>query len=813
MPSKQTTMIKSQNLLFITLFFIYLIGYSQAPKKTLHTKFSSEKITIDGKFNEEIWKTAEIATDFVMYTPDNGKPQSKETRTEVKIVYDNEAIYVAATMFDPEPHKIPRELTQRDDIGTADLFGVVLNGFNDEQQYFGFYVSSAGVQADDLFTNTNGEDFTWNAIWDSHVDITDYGWVVEMKIPYAALRFSSEKKQTWGLNMYREDKRHRQDFTWNLIDNKIRNEAAQSGLLEGIENIETPTRLFLIPYSSYYLNSNKEGTTSELKGGLDIKYGINDAFTLDAILVPDFGQTTFDKVILNLGPFEQQFNENRPFFTEGTELFSKGDLFYSRRIGGSPSTYPELGPDEEVTKYPTNVNLLNALKVSGRTKDGLGIGVLNAVTKQTYADIRNTATGDERQELIEPLTNYNVLVLDQRFRKNSSVSFVNTNVTRDGHFRDANVSALVFDLNTKKNTYKLSGDFKYSYVNEFENLEDKKGINTSLNFAETTGKWRYGLGGQYISKYFDNNDLGINFQTHYHALFGNGSYRIVNPTKTFNSFGVYLNLYSEFDNRTGRVQNSNINVNINTTNKKNDYYGGGFNIRPVDNYDFYEPRTNDEQRFVTIPKFVNFWMYISTNYNRKFAVDFNPSIAFVEEKGRMNYGFEIAPRYRFSNKFLLSYSFNFFRQNKNTGWIDTDAYDNIIFARRDRVTYTNTLSGKYALNNVMTFNLSVRHYWSYALNHDILTLQDDGSLTENYTYTDNKNSNFNTWNLDLSYSWWFAPGSQLTVLYRNNSSLFERDFQRSLGTNFSNVINNNLNQIFSVSVRYFIDYNAVKHWF
>jgi hypothetical protein len=113
----------------------------------------------------------------------------------------------------------------------------------------------------------------------------------------------------------------------------------------------------------------------------------------------------------------------------------------------------------------------------------------------------------------------------------------------------------------------------------------------------------------------------------------------------------------------------------------------------------------------------------------------------------------------------------------------------------------------------MTFNLSVRHYWSYALNHDILTLQDDGSLVENYTYTDNKNSNFNTWNLDLSYSWWFAPGSQLTVLYRNNSSLFERDFQRSLGTNFSNVINNNLNQIFSVSVRYFIDYNAVKHWF
>jgi hypothetical protein len=799
----------------ICLFFllIFLNGFAQAPKKTLHTKFCNEKIVVDAKFNEEIWKNAEIATDFFMYTPDNGKPQAKDKRTEVKVVYDNEAIYIAATMYDPEPNKIPRELTPRDDIGTADLFGVTINGFNDEQQYFSFYVSSAGVQADFLFTNSAGEDGTWNAIWDSHVDITDFGWAVEMKIPYAALRFSSDKKQTWGLNFYREDKRNRQDFTWNLIDNKIRNEAAQQGLLEGIENIETPTRLFLIPYSSYYLNSNKETTNSELKGGLDIKYGINDAFTLDAILIPDFGQTTFDRVELNLGPFEQQFNENRPFFTEGTELFSKGDLLYSRRIGGSPSNYPELGPNEEVTKYPSNINLLNALKISGRTKNGLGIGVLNAITKKTYADIRDNVTGNERQEVIEPLANYNVLVLDQRFRKNSSVSFVNTNVTRNGEFRDANVSALVFDLNTKKNTYKLNGDFKYSYVNEILNVEDRKGINTSLNFAETSGKYRYSFGGQYISKYFDNNDLGINFQTHYHALYGNGSYRILNPTKIFNSFGLYLNLYSEFDNRTGRIQGANMNVNINSTSKKNDYYGVGLNFKPIETYDFYEPRSFDEQKFVTIPRFVNFWAYISTNYNRKFAVDFNPSFSTVEEKGRINYGFEISPRYRFSNKFLMTYSFNFFRQNKNTGWIDTDTNDDIIFARRDRVTYTNTLSGKYSLNNVMTFNLSVRHYWSYALNHDILTLQDDGSLIENYSYATNKNSNFNTWNLDLSYSWWFAPGSQLTVLYRNNSSLFERDFQRNLGTNFSNVVNNNLNQIFSVSVRYFIDYNSTKHWF
>jgi hypothetical protein len=802
---------KLNSLYFLMLLIVPILGFSQNIKKSLSTKFSDEKILIDGKFNEDIWKTAAIATDFLMLSPDNGQPEKKERKSEVKVVYNNDAIFIAATLYDNEPNKIGKELTTRDNSATADNFGVYINGYNDGQQEFRFFVSAAGVQSDVLFTDSNGEDSSWNAIWDSHVEITSEGWTVEMKIPYAALRFSSEKKQTWGLNFYREIIRDRQQFTWNLIDNKIGSEANQAGTLDGIENIQTPTRLFLIPYLSYYLNSNKEQTKGELKGGLDIKYGINDAFTLDAILIPDFGQTAFDKVELNLGPFEQQFNENRPFFTEGTELFSKGNLLYSRRIGGSPSIYPELNSNEEITEYPNNVNLLNALKISGRTKNGLGVGVLNAVTKRTFALIKNTVTNETRQELVEPLANFNVFVLDQRFRKNSSVSFINTNATRNGDFRDANVSAFVFDLNTKKNTYNVNGDFKYSYINEYKNLEDRKGINTSLNLQETSGTYRYGIGGQYVSKDFDNNDLGINFQTHYHALYGNASYRILKPTKTFNSFGIYTNLYSEFDNRTGRIQEASINFNINTTNKKNDYYGGGFNVKPLETFDFYEPRSFNEQKYLTIPEFVNFWIYFSSNYNRKFAIDFNPSFAIVNEKERINYGFSLSPRYRFSNKFSLVYDFNFFRQNKNIGWIAFDTNDDAIFARRNRITYTNSLTGKYSINNVMNFNLSVRHYWSYAVNDDVLTLQNDGSLIDNTTYSVNKNSNFNTWNLDLSYSWWFAPGSQLSLLYRNNSFLFEREFNREFGKNFSNVINDNLNHSFSISIRYFIDYNSLKH--
>ncbi len=794
----------------LVLSFICCFGYSQ--KKSLTTQFTTEKITIDGKFDEIAWLKADVAKDFVMWMPDNGKAEPKETRTEVRVTYDNEAVYFAATMYDNEPNKILKELSQRDNSGTADRVGVFINGYNDGQQEFSFIVGASGVQEDFLFTETNGEDSSWNAIWESKTQITDFGWTAEIRIPYAALRFSSDKKQTWGINFIRDFRRARTFYSWNLIDNKINSRGNQEGVLNGIENITTPTRLFLIPYSSFYLNSNAtQKTKGDLKGGVDIKYGINDAFTLDAILVPDFGQTTFDNVILNLGPFEQQFNENRPFFTEGTELFSKGDLFYSRRIGGSPTIYPDLFSNESFTEYPTKVNLLNALKISGRTKNGLGIGVLNAVTEKTEATITNEETGATRKALLEPLANYNVMVLDQRFGTNSSVSFVNTNVTRNGNGRDGNVSALLFDLNTKKNTYNLTGDYKYSVVNGF-GIDHKKGYSSSIAFGETSGKFQYGGGAEYISKDFDKDDMGIQFQSNYHSLYSNWSYRILSPTKTFNMFNIYVNLYSEFDNRSGRIQQGIMNFNLNSMTKKNNYYGGGFNARPIKTYDFYEPRTPNQSRFLEIPEVINAYFYYSSNYNNRFAFEFNPSYGIVNEKGRINYGLSISPRYRFSDHFSLNFNFDFSQQNNNIGYVGDNSVSNEIFmGRRDRSTYINTLQGKFTINSDMNFNLSLRHYLSYATYNQYYSLQNNGSIVPTFNYTENSNSNFNAWNLDLSYSWWFAPGSQISILYRNNAALFENEFKRDLGTNISNVIDKDiLNHIFSISVRYFIDYNSLK---
>lgn len=792
----------------ITIFICiasFLFSFSQT-KKSVSTKKTTENISIDAELNEASWKDAEIATDFVSLEPKNGTPIPEEFKTEVKILYSNDAIYIGAKLYDPNPEKILKELVERDEIGTSDYFGIFINGYNDGQQEFRFFVTAANGQIDTNFTSAEGEDGSWNAIWESNAKITDFGYVIEMKIPYAALRFPEKDKQTWGLNFFREVRRERQKYTWSPIDNKIGAISQQAGILTGIENIKTPTRLFLIPYSSFYLSgSETQKTKGELKGGLDVKYGINDAFTLDAILVPDFGQTKFDNVVLNLGPFEQQFNENRPFFTEGTDLFSKGNLLYSRRIGQTPDLNLNLADNESI-ENPGAINLLNALKISGRDKDGLGIGFLNAITEKTMATVTNSETNLTRQVEISPLTNYNVMVFDQRFNQNSSVTFINTNVTRNGSFRDANVTGLLFDLNNKTNKYNLSGGLKSSSIND---VEKKNGYNASLYFAETNGKFRYSFGSEYMSKDFEINDLGINFRTNYYSFSGNTNFRILNPNKTFNTFRINLNSYFEFYTPTNQIQASNFNVNLNSTNKKNHYFGAGINFNPFKNYDYYEPRVAD--RYFVNPTNVGGFLYFSSNYNYKFAVDINPYITHVINQNRYEAGINVSPRYRFNDKFSLSYSFDYFKQQNDIGFIDFEG-SNIIFARRNRDTYTNSISSKFSISSVMNFNLSVRHYWSLAENNKINNLNEDGSLALNTTYTGNKNSNFSTWNLDLSYSWWFAPGSQMSILYRNNAATFDRTINKNFNSNFSNLLQDNLNHILSISVRYFIDYNQAKNW-
>jgi hypothetical protein len=266
-----------------------------------------------------------------------------------------------------------------------------------------------------------------------------------------------------------------------------------------------------MPYLSGYLNHSKEsGFSRSYNGGMDIKYGVNEALTLDVTLIPDFGQVVFDQEILNLSPFEVQFNENRQFFTEGTELFNKAGLFYSRRIGvQAPSavTFAQVQNGDSLADVPQQPRLLNASKLSGRLKNGLGIGVFNAVTAEQQANAYNPNLGGWRKITVAPLTNYNVLVLDQNLKNNSSVTFTNTNVWRAGNFYDANVSGLNFKLNSKSNEYFVSGRGTLSArLPEQANL----GHNWGLTVGDQRGAWIYSASYLEESHTYNPNDLGFN---------------------------------------------------------------------------------------------------------------------------------------------------------------------------------------------------------------------------------------------------------------------------------------------------------------
>lgn len=797
------------SIVFLT-FFMSLGLWAQETdsisRKKIHIPKITESLKIDGILDDPAWQNAPIATDFVERQPNNGKPIPDSLRTEVKIVYNDLGIYFGATMYDPEPEKILKELTERDGIGNDDFFFILLNGYNDHQQSLQFIVTAAGVQYDAKMTN-GSEDSTWNGVWYSAVKINDDSWVAEMFIPYSEVRFSEKDVQVWGLQMEREFRRTRTRYSWNFVDNSKGAFSIYDGEIHGIQNIDSPTRLSFQPYLSGYVNNYDGQSEFVFNGGMDLKYGINDAFTLDMVLVPDFGQTKFDPSVLNLTAFETQYAEQRPFFTEGTELFSKGNLFYSRRVGGNPSLYPNVLESEEITEYPARVDLINALKVSGRTSKNLGIGIFNAITEKTYAKIRNIETGISRKEIVEPLTNYNVVVLDQRFGQNNSISFVNTNTLREGHYRDANVSGLYFDLTNKKNTWNYWGDAEASWV---KNTETKFGMEGSLAAAKISGKHRYQASVFFRTKDYDINDLGYTGQTNYINYYGYYGYRILQPTDVFNNINLNFNLNYNRRLEPDLYNNFVFNFNSSFTTKKYFTFGSGYEFILFEWNDIYEPRL--EARHVKVPAYYNPWIWISTDYRKRLALDTTIDWYKYDQEGRGRLILNFSPRFRVSDKWKLYLFTEATLSDKEQGFVSYDG-TNIYFGERDRNTVVTSLESQYIFNEKMALNLAFRHYYTDVTYDKFFTLENDGTLTSTNSYNENHNATYNSWNIDLRFSWWFAPGSQLSLLYRNAIEGYENVSNLSFRDNFDYMFSQPQLNSFSIRISYYLDYNRMKNWF
>jgi len=738
---------------YCCLLFILLINTLNAQeKKSVEALLITSPLTIDGMLDEEVYKQVKPATDFIQIQPNNGKPSLQPS--EVYFFYDQTSIYVGAMLYDSAPDSIFNYFTERDNIGMSDYFGVYFDPYNQGQLAYGFFITPASVQTDikAIKKDYDYEDGNWNAVWESKTKIINKGWSVEMRIPYSALRFPGKDVHTWGLNMFRNIRRYNSNNSWNFLDRNVSGFIHQEGTLTGIKNIKPPVRLSLSPYASSYLEY-KDGKSSPnfvYKGGMDLKYGLTESFTLDMMLIPDFGQIQSDDKQLNLSPYELFYDEKRQFFNEGTELFQRGDVFYSRRIGASPK-FGDRADDallkNEVIDYkPNETQLVNATKISGRTTDGWGLGMLNAMSLPSYAKLKDTISGNTRQVLIQPFTNYNISVIDKTLKNNSYISLINSNMRMYNNPFSANVTATEFQLRDKSKTYALTGKAGLSTRGD---TTKETGYYSKLSFEKNSGKLNFGIMQEVISDKYNTNDMGYLRRNNqmlteswvYYQIIKpfsifkecNGNiwwdyYRIINPSVTYDhEFG--FNAYAQFKN------NYSLSINGGGTTNKNDYYEprvkGRYYAEP--HYVFYNVNINTDNR-----KVINFYFH--------FGGSNHPTT------DQIKYMWDATLNWRVGQRLQLYYLFGYIDDRNNRGYVDvSDNEDTLFFAKRNITTFQNVLEASYAFTNKTSIHIRTRHYWTGAKNKTYFQLQKNGSLLADLLYAENHDENYNTFATMLAF--------------------------------------------------------------
>ncbi|HYE57328.1 MAG TPA: DUF5916 domain-containing protein [Rhodothermales bacterium] len=401
------------------------------------------RVTVDGRLDEAAWAAATPVTAFTQVDPDEGQPASE--RTEIRVLYDDEALYVGARLYDRQP--VSRRLGRRDmSLGGSDWLGVVIDSYNDGRTAFSFDINPSGVRRD-ASKSDSGDNMAWDAVWDGAATVDAEGWTAEVRIPFSQLRFSNALEHTWGIQLERVIARRNEYAVFSFTPKSERGGIAAYGRLTGLRGVRPGRRLELLPYALAKAEvvdpgANPFRSRREASGaaGLDLRYRVTSDLTLNATVNPDFGQVEVDPAVVNLSAFETFFEEKRPFFIEGSNLFDFGtgsvgpgsvysNLFYSRRIGRSPQIMPGTARRDA----PTQTTILGAAKLSGKTRGGWSVGVLDAFTQRERARFLDAANAELRQTA-EPLTHYGVGRLSREWRRpagQSSLGLVATAVNRD----------------------------------------------------------------------------------------------------------------------------------------------------------------------------------------------------------------------------------------------------------------------------------------------------------------------------------------------------------------------------------------------
>jgi hypothetical protein len=587
-----------------------------AAMPVVHTARLDSEVHLDGRLDEGAWSRVQPASAFVQTEPVEGAPATE--RTEVFVLFDDVALYIGARLHD-SGGDVRQRLGRRDSfLFDSDWFSVSLDSYHDHINAYQFSVNPAGVKRDVIVNATSRDDSSWDAVWDVATQVDPAGWSVEMRIPFSQLRFSSADVQTWGIQFSRRMIAKEEVSVLAFTPKSMRGGPARYAHLVGLEGLRAGKRFEVLPYvatraeyvSVDEANPYRSGRDYFASTGADVKYRVTSALTLDATINLDFGQVEVDPAQVNLSAFETSFDEKRPFFVEGSDIFRFGEvrMFYSRRVGRTPQ-----GGTPDGTSFsdrPDASTILGAAKLTGQTASGWRIGALGAVTARESARFR-LGDGQDGEVPVEPRTAYIASRLEKNFRDGqSSVGGILTAVDRQLDYEplaqrlrsNAYAGGIDFTHQFLDRTWQVDGYLAASHVSgsalalvgtqrssaryyqrpdaEHLTLDSTAtamfGYTGRLVLRKTAGlHWRGEANVSMTSPGFEVNDLG--FQTGVDRIGGdlNVTYQENRPGATFRNWRISLRNSQDWnygwDNIGGR---SNVSFNGQLLN----YWGGQINF-------------------------------------------------------------------------------------------------------------------------------------------------------------------------------------------------------------------------------------------
>ena len=548
-----------------------------------------QPVQIDGVLTEHVWQNGNAATEFKQRDPHEGGVPSQ--KTEVRLAYDDDALYVGARCWDTAPESLLVRLTRRDVSIPADRFSIYLDPFYDRRSGYYFLVNCAGALFDGTLSNDGAEDASWDGVWDAKTKVDDQGWTLEMRIPYSQLRFQKADQYRWGVNFRRRIERHAEE---DFLVYQPKDEAgfvSRFPDLVGIERVSPGRSLEVVPYytsKAEFTNTEpgdpfNDGSRHIPDGGVDLRMAVGSRLTLNATVNPDFGQVEVDPAVVNLSDVESFFQEKRPFFVEGSSVFRFGNegannywsfnwpeptFFYSRRIGrGVQGSVP----DSEFTDVPVGTSILGAGKLIGKIGTSWNFGTLHAITAEETADLWGSGVGSEA--VVEPLTYYGVVRTQKEFKdRRHGLGVMGTAAVRDfaqdagrledelngqsymagldgWHFLDKNQRWVVSGwgamshnvgtedritaLQTNSRHYLQRPDAPDNHWYEMEpGGTSLTGYGARLWLNKQKGNWISNSGLGFITPKFDNNDVGFMSRADAINAHIGGGYKWTNTTKT-----------------------------------------------------------------------------------------------------------------------------------------------------------------------------------------------------------------------------------------------------------------------------------------